>query len=252
MTQKAIRLATCNLRFDNPEDPYLWKDRLPLLRDFILEKSPDVLATQEGRREQIYQLLDSLKEHYSIIDQHRNWGTKRMFPALFIKKNWQVLSSCDRWLSKTPEFESKDFGSMWPKLAVLAKVQRKESEPAFVIGSFHLDNASSEARPHQAKVLLEVIDKEYKGLDVILMGDANDGPDSEALAKFKYRGFNDPWNYAEKPNTFHDFGSGNHNFRIDYILHQSEKLKVIDYFCDDRKSNFYSDHYYLSVDYMLK
>ena len=60
MTQKAIRLATCNLRFDNPEDPYLWKDRLPLLRDFILEKFREVCVSLSAIKDlkDIQDLLD--------------------------------------------------------------------------------------------------------------------------------------------------------------------------------------------------
>ena len=244
----SFKAATINLRYENEDDVYAWSERKTHLRDLLFSRKPDFFATQEGRQPQLHDLARLLADNYVLLDQHRVYDSVRMYPCLFIKKDWEVLSSVDRWLSETPEVAgSKSFGSQWPKLAVLAKIKKANHSTPLGIGSFHFDNACAEARPYQARVLLNELEKAFPLDDYILMGDANDDPRSSPLEVFRQGGFCEPWDWAEAPITYHAFGEEKYYSRIDYILFKSLRYRLHDKYTDDRKENYYSDHYYVSA-----
>ena len=104
--------ASCNLRYDEPKDPYPWKKRKLILAKLLKDKKPDVLGTQEGWKPQLHELYDLISDEYQIADAHRSYRDKRMYPALFIRKDWTIKHSTDRWLSQTPTLMgSTSFGS---------------------------------------------------------------------------------------------------------------------------------------------
>ena len=246
----SFKAATINLRYENEEDQYAWSERKTRLRDLLFDRRPDFFATQEGRQSQLYDLAQLLEGDYVLLDQHREYDPLRMYPCLFVQKDWQVLGTMDRWLSETPEVSgSKSFGSRWPKLAVLAKIKRSNQKSTLAIGSFHFDNVCTEARPKQAQVLLEEIAKAYPGENYILMGDANDAPKSPTLEVLRQEGFCDPWTWAETPITYHAFGERKYYSRIDYILFKSSSYGLRAKYVDDRKDDYYSDHYYVSASF---
>ncbi len=91
-----LTLITCNIRFDNPADgDNAWAHRRIFLRDTLLSDSPDIIATQEGRFDQL-QDLNSLLEDYDLVDPHRSWIGERMYPTFFLKKSkFELMKSED-------------------------------------------------------------------------------------------------------------------------------------------------------------
>ena len=245
--------ATVNLRFDNDSDPFIWAERKLVLKDFIQEKQPDFFGTQEGRQPQLYDLAEALKGEYLLVDAHRKYDPARMYPCLFIRKDWKVNYSQDRWLSETPDVAgSKSFGSRWPKLAVLAEIEQEADSQRLGVASFHFDNESAQARPEQARVLANEVNALLSAESVFLLGDANDSVDSETLVTLRECGFMDPWADKPAPVTYHAFGEPEHFARIDYVLYKSESFDVAQTFVDSRKENFYSDHYYVSAEFRAR
>ena len=85
-----------------------------------------------------------------------------------------------------------------------------------------------------------------------MLGDANDSVDSETLVTLRECGFMDPWADKPAPVTYHAFGEPEHFARIDYVLYKSESFDVAQTFVDNRKENFYSDHYYVSAEFRAR
>lgn len=245
-----IRFASCNILYDDAKSEPLWPQRLGLLKSAIMGWKPDILATQEGRKPQLFQLRDALAADYELLDAHRSWHESKMYPCLFVKKGkFQCLESHDRWLSETPAIEhSKSFGSKWPKLATFANL--KAGGEDFAVASFHFDNVEPAARPLQAQVLIDEMTKLYSSGAVVFMGDANDLPHSPTLEFFRSAGYEDPWKWQSVPHTFHGFSPAVKGGRIDYVLH-SCAFKSEGTYCDKRCSDYYSDHYLIYADLQL-
>lgn len=249
-------IGTFNIRFDNPKDgKNAWKFRKDLMAKVILEHSPDILATQEGRKPQLSELKKLIK-NYDLIEIHRQWIPERMYPSLFIKKKmFNVLASGDLWLSETPYVPgSKSFGSAFPRLCTWAKLEIKNHPTAqqFYFFNFHLDHVKSETRVAQIHVFLEELKKiNQESLPLCMVGDFNDSPKGDIyniLLNSSQLDLYDPWkamNYDEET-SYHHFDK-NDDFkgaRIDWIL-LNKKIQIQTLQFDKRheKGLYPSDHY---------
>lgn len=221
---KELKLITSNIRFANPGDGvHDWPVRLPLLSALFKELGPDILGTQEGRKDQLNE-LDEMIPELVLVDSHRNWIPERMYPCLFI--NPQTISverSGDIWLSETPSVAgSVSFESAFPRLCTWAEITLKTDGLKLMIVNTHLDHILSSTRIEQIKVLIGEIQKINKR-PVIIMGDFNESPlteiQADLRAAFKLK---DPWvekNKAEET-SHHGFqgGGSTSGDRIDWIL----------------------------------
>lgn len=246
----SVRFATCNILFDDGKSEPRWNERSKNLVSLIEELKPDVLATQEGRKDQLLELRDLIANNYKLLDDHREWDSIKMYPCIFVKKDTiKCLESHDRWLSETPLIKhSKSFESRWPKLATIAKLVKEDT--TFTTASFHFDNVTSTARPKQAHVLLEQCKMIAQNTTTVVMGDANDDPGSETIKVLKDNGFQDPFNWSDTPITFHGFHKKDYDCRIDFILH-NDKSSTVQCFTDFRRSDYYSDHFMVIADIEL-
>lgn len=241
---------TCNIRFDNPADgANAWPHRRLLLRDIILKHSPDIIATQEGRFDQLKD-LESLLKDYQIVDTHRSWIKERMYPSFFIRKDYfEVLKNEDLWLSETPDIAgSKSFESAFPRLMTWMKFQPKNSKINYLVINTHLDHVKPETRMEQVKVLIKEIKRFWdKNCPLIIMGDFNDSPESEVrqLLDEAFDGIQDAWKLHNsiEETSHHAFkGEMQNGARIDWILVDKsltvesclmEKSKVRDHYPTD-------------------
>ena len=147
---------------------------------------------------------------------------------------------------------STSFGSQWPKLTCFAQIKHTNANTPIIVSSFHLDNVNAAARPQQAKVLLQQLERVYPAAtDCFVMGDANDLKSAPSITQFFENGFKDPFAGQSDFITYHNFGNLKHGARIDYIFYRSKNYRAQSTFVDDRLENFYSDHYYLSTRFTL-
>jgi endonuclease/exonuclease/phosphatase family metal-dependent hydrolase len=220
-----LTFVTCNIRFDNPADgANSWQHRRIFLRDVLVSHSPDIIATQEGRFNQL-QDLNSLLENYEIIDSHRAWIGERMYPTFFLKKNrFEVMKSEDIWLSETPEIAgSKSFGSAFPRLMTWMKIQPVNSDRDLWVVNTHLDHIKEETRLGQVSVLSSQIKKFWNPADhLFIMGDFNDSPLSSVRKHLDSEfGLQDTWKvfHGTEESSHHPFsGKEPKGKRIDWIL----------------------------------
>lgn len=98
-----LRVMTFNIRYANPKDPVIWKDRRVMQVDLIRKYSPDVIGIQEGLKDQVDYLMDQLPE-YNVIGEGRKGGDDDEHMAIFYKRKRFRLRELDSfWLSETPE-----------------------------------------------------------------------------------------------------------------------------------------------------
>lgn len=247
-----LTLISANIRFNNPADGVnAWPHRKQFLADLLQGYNPDIIATQEGRLDQLQELL-SLLPDFEMINQHRNWIAERMYPTIFIKKHtFELENSFDKWLSETPDVAgSKSFDSAFPRLMTGAVLKHKAVLKPLLVVNTHFDHIKPSTRVEQARVLStevkKVIEPDHR---LILMGDYNDSPDSETrqVVSATFPHLQDAWrlfNHVEET-SHHGFNSEiNAGSRIDWIL-VDQKTKIVDSFLDKshRGDVYPSDHY---------
>jgi len=241
-----MKLITSNIRFDNPSDGLnSWDHRREFLSSLLLSHSPHIIGTQEGKRNQLYDLLSLLKG-YKLVDQHRSWIEERMYPSFFFdEKKLKLLDSYDVWLSKTPTIAgSSDFSSAFPRLMTAAHFLELSSQETFWVFNVHLDHILESTRESQATVMIDEI-KKLSPKSFILMGDFN----QKAQTSLYHRiiadlELYDPWEKAEETSyhSFHpsDISGG----RIDWIfLTKNFKAASINLDKTHRDDQYPSDHY---------
>ena len=230
-----LTLISSNIRFNNPADgPNDWDHRRSLLASTLLKHSPDIIATQEGRYDQLKD-FESLMADYELIDQHRSWIKERMYPTLFLKKDkFEFLKSEDLWLSETPNVAgSKSFDSAFPRLMTWVSIQPKNSHKKLLLVNAHLDHIKRETREEQMKVLCHEVKRILPGHHALaIMGDFNDAPLSsvQEVMKKEFPDIQDAWAMfnTQEETSHHAFkGVMEDGARIDWIMLQGD-LKIID------------------------
>lgn len=246
-----LTLVTCNIRFDNPADgENSWSHRRLFLRDILLSHTPEIIATQEGRFHQL-QDLHSLLIDYELVDQHRSWIGERMYPTFFVRRNrFELMKSEDIWLSETPDIAgSKSFGSAFPRLMTWMKLQPVNSEKDLWFVNTHLDHLQEETRLGQIGVLTNEVKKFWKKEDsLFIMGDFNDGPESEVRKHLEDQfQLEDTWKkfHLKEETSHHAFnGEEPNGNRIDWIM-ADKRVSVVSAQMDktNRAGRYPTDHF---------
>lgn len=245
-------LISSNIRFDNPHDgANAWLHRRLNLSKLLLSHNPDIIATQEGRFDQLKD-FEMLLSDYRIVDLHRSWIKERMYPSLFIRKDaFEYIKSEDLWLSETPEIAgSLSFESTFPRLMTWMLVQPKNSNIKLLVVNTHLDHVKKETRVNQVRVLSQEIKRIWdKKSALVIMGDFNDSPDSEVRQSLvsDFPELQDCWKmFNDVEETSHHSFNGEHQngSRIDWIL--VDRSAIVEH-CQMEKTNFKgqypSDHF---------
>ncbi|WP_404448571.1 endonuclease/exonuclease/phosphatase family protein [Sutcliffiella horikoshii] len=216
-----------NLRVIVPSDPFSWEDRKHWIAETINTYRPDIIGTQEATIPMLDWLKESFKESYEVYAVNRSVSTEvGEFSAVFVKKSSFTIGSKGSFmLSETPDI----IGSMgwdahcericsWVEL-----IPKEKTEPVLRFFNTHLDHMGKLARKEGLKLIRDVIRSKNneKSLPVILTGDFNDVPESEALAEVSSMGScYSCFTAKEKHNclTFHAYEGGIKGSPIDYIL----------------------------------
>ena len=251
-----FKIISSNIRFDDPSDnEYQWKYRKPVLVECFKEFVPDLVATQEGRHQQLMDLSDELHP-LVLADSHRSWIQKRMYPCFFYNPDSiEVFESGDIWLSETPKIPgSFSFGSTFPRLCTWIFANwKKQYIPFFAINT-HLDHQEPFAREKQITVLLNEIQK-VKPLDtlILLMGDFNEPPGKTVYQKLQSASipWRDPWIEHDKreEGSSHNFkGEIKNKHRIDWLW-VDKNFQCQNIFFDkfSRNGLYPSDHFPLKT-----
>src|SRR5690606_11569892 len=146
---QTFTVATYNLRFDNPKDiGNLWKDRMPYVAALIRYHDFDVVGTQEGRPNQLQDLIKALPQ-YARYGKGRDDGSdKGEHSAIFYKKDrFQLLASGDFWLSETPDKPGLGWdATCCNRICSWVYLQDKKTKKKFYFFNVHFDHQGKIAR----------------------------------------------------------------------------------------------------------
>jgi endonuclease/exonuclease/phosphatase family metal-dependent hydrolase len=232
---------TFNIRFDTASDSLnSWQYRKDVAARAVLTNDIDILGMQEVLVNQMNDLKERLPEYTAIGVGREDGADKGEFCPLFYKKDkFAEIESGNFWVSETPEIAgSKGWDASHIRVATWAILKEKETGKQVFAINTHLDNEGLVARKEGGSLIMKKVEELGKGLPVVLTGDFNDTPDSEAIGNItdtaKPHYLVDSKSIAVQKSgtdwTFHDFGRLPENERplIDYIF-ISKQIKVQDY-----------------------
>lgn len=251
--QKSNKLivATYNLRYNNPQDGInAWPNRVNLVKGLIRFHDWDLFGTQEVLYNQI-QDLEAMSE-FGWIGVGRDDGKQAgEFAALFYRKSRiEVLQFGHFWFSTTPDQPTMGWDAKCCKrICTWAKCKDKQNGKLFYVFNAHFDHEGVVARLESAKLMHQKALEISKGLPLILMGDFNSLPDSDAVKVFNEAGYRDCYSHSKQSpygpvGTFNSFNwNAELNRRIDYIfLGKSFNVEKYGVLTDSFERRYPSDH----------
>jgi endonuclease/exonuclease/phosphatase family metal-dependent hydrolase len=243
------KLVTFNIRIDLPTDgKNRFKKRLPAIKKFFTEENIDIICIQELTRKMLIRLLFHLR-NYEYCGKFR--GSKRSNESnlIFFKKDkFELIETKTLWLSDTPDIPKSRYAvdqSQFPRIITSVKLKTKDNKILNVYNT-HFDHQGTQARILSSKQILN-----YANMDepVILVGDFNSNPDDEPI-KIINKHLTDITTHI--PVTFHHFGSGKINTKIDYIFVNNyikhQNVKIIE---SKIKGMHLSDHHPIYMEFKI-
>lgn len=265
--ESEIRVISFNIRYDNPGDGInAWPNRIPLVKQYLEEESPDIIGFQEALHHQVQDLSEILPG-YGWVGTGRDDGMEQgeYTPVFFKESMFELADQGQFWLSYTPEIPgSIGPGAVLPRIATWAKLIHKPSKNTVLVFNTHFSHISDEARRLGAEILAEKM-KEIAGeAPLILTGDFNIEYGSETYQMVSQRFLSDNQltntfsenveeNTAAWPKTYNGFSNANPGSFIDYIF-VNKHFTIKEYSIDRIKSEeeFISDHWPVASVLLLK
>jgi endonuclease/exonuclease/phosphatase family metal-dependent hydrolase len=181
LSAQTHRLATFNIRWDNPNDiGNLWKDRAPQIIQLIKFHQIGIVGTQEVLMHQLKELNEGLG--FAAIGVGRDDGKDKgeFSPIHYDPSRYQVEESGTFWLSPSPDQPSKGWDAALPRICTWARFSTAVGE-RFYVFNVHYDHMGQEARVESSKlVAAKIASLNTEGLPVIWMGDFNVTPENPA------------------------------------------------------------------------
>lgn len=251
-----LNVMTFNIRLDVPSDSLnSWQYRKDNAAEMVRMNDVDILGMQEVLLNQMNDLKERLPQYTAIGVGREDGADKGEFSPIFYKKDrFSAIESGTFWVSETPELAgSKGWDASYIRVATWAILKEKATGKEIFAINTHLDNDGLIARKEGGNLLLKKAEEFGKGLPIVLTGDFNDTPQSEAIKNItdasKANYLVDSKTIALKTSgtdwTFHNFGRLAESERplIDYIF-VSKQIKVQDYAVlpDTLNGTFVSDH----------
>ena len=209
-----------------------WDDRKAQLFDMINLEAFDIFGSQEVRKHQLDDMLAAMPD-YDYIGVGRDFGDDRgeFCPIFYRKDVFEKLDGGTFWLSETPEKPSKGWDAKHNRICTWGHFRHKVSGKKVCFMNIHFDHRGVQARIESAKLMLDYVKKNCKGMSVIISGDYNVTQTSDSykvLANSKI--LKDAHDAAtvrfEPTGTFNGFNPKRYStHRIDHIF-VSKKLKV--------------------------
>lgn len=175
MFSQKLRVASYNLRYDNPADSLdNWKFRKGVVGGLIKFHDFDIFGSQEGLHHQLEDLLQELPD-YAYIGVGRDDGKEKgEYAAIFYKEEmFDVLEKGNFWLSQDPSHPNKGWDAVLPRICTWGKFRDKTSGYIFYFYNVHFDHVGKVARKESAKLILQRIQNTTGKVPMILTGDFN-------------------------------------------------------------------------------
>ena len=252
----SIKVMSFNIRYNNPSDgDYAWPNRKAMVVSMVNFHGADVIGMQEVLRGQLIE-LETLLPDYAWYGVGRNNGridgenTGEFAPIFYRQDRFQFLDSGEFWLSETPDvIASRGWDAALPRIATWAKLKDRQSGQDFIHINTYFDHRGDVARVRSAQLILDKLAILSDGLPMVVTGDFNVTPDSDAYATMTSALADTKFESESLPHgpdgTFGGFTVelGETTKRIDYVF-VGDGIKVLRYgVLSDQWNGLYpSDH----------
>ncbi|HEX7816658.1 endonuclease/exonuclease/phosphatase family protein [Dyella sp.] len=250
-----LNIMTFNVRTMVAKDgPNAWDKRRDLFADTIRQLHPDVIGTQELNKQQGDDTVERLPE-YTWFGRDRFGGHNDEHMGIFYRKDrLKIVESGDFWLSDTPDkVASITWGNVFPRMVNWALFESISDHKRFYLLDTHFPyrDQDEDARSKSAREIAAWVAKLPASVPVIITGDFNTGPQSQAHTALT-ASLKDAWDSAprrEGPDkTFHNF-TGTPDQRIDWILYRGVTVKDARTVTTSKDGRYPSDHFPVQADF---
>ncbi len=257
--KKEIRVASYNLRFNNPDDgENAWSNRKENVKALIRYHDFDIFGTQEGLVDQLRDLCTM--PEYTYFGGGRDDGKDAgEHSAIFYKKDrFTVLESGNFWLSETPDKPSLGWdATCCNRICSWVKFKDKKTRKKFYVFNVHFDHQGVVARRESGKLMVKKIMEIAQNAPVICTGDFNSTPETEQIQTMQSI-LNDSYKVTLMPpygpmGTFSGFRfDAPFKNRIDFVF-TGKQITVLKYaaLTDAKDQRYPSDHLPVVVDLKL-
>lgn len=186
---RELVVVSFNVRYGTANDGrHAWPNRRALVIDRLRNHDPGVAGLQEVLAFQADEIAAALPE-YVVLGAGRDDGGRRgeLSPILVRTSRFAVLSCRTLWLSDTPERPgSMGWGNTIPRIVVEARLHDRRSRRVLCVLNTHWDHRSPESRVKSGAALHTLAtNATRRGESVIVTGDFNGAPDSDAIARLR-------------------------------------------------------------------
>lgn len=252
--ESGLRVMSFNVRLPLESDgANRWDARRDLFVETIRRADPDVIGTQELWAIQGDHVLERLPMFsWFGIDRRGGHGDEHM-GVFFRRDRMKVVDLGNFWLSDMPDVAgSVSWGHPYPRMATWGLFETVAGRRFWLINTHFPYRAEDDAaRSKCAAAIMEWVAQRPAGDVVVLTGDFNAGPDSEAH-RLLSAGLADAWLAAPKragpEGTFHGF-SGTPGKRIDWVMARGLTPVAVETVDFGRGGRFPSDHFPVVADY---
>ena len=187
---------------------------------------------------------------YAYVGVGRDNGKKKgEYAVVFYKKSkYDKLDEGNFWLSEKPDKPGKGWDADCVRICSWVKLEEKETGKHFVFMNTHLDHIGPLAQLNGAALIAQKTAEIAGDLPVILTGDFNVTPESEAYREIINGGFKDTRELAactDRGKTYHGFTTGAEGISlIDYVFVKGSVAAVqVQVNRKKIKGRFPSDHF---------
>ena len=170
----AVRVGTCNVRYDNKGDDKAgngWKDRKGDLCALIRKLDMDVFGMQEVHENQCRDIEAGLPE-WVIVDDYDVTTA-----VAYRKSRFDLVKKGVFWLSETPDVpRSLGWGAKNIRPCLWMILSDKATGRRFCFINTHTDHRVPRARIEGMKLIMERMKTFSEGLPIVFVGDHNCGP----------------------------------------------------------------------------
>jgi len=244
-----INVISYNIRYSNTTDGVnIWENRKENVKALLKFYDADIVGVQEALANQFDYLLEN--SDFDVVGAGREDGLRSgEFAAIYFNKNrFTKKESGNFWLSTTPNVPSKGWDAALNRICTWAKLYDKLNKKELIVFNTHFDHIGVQARIESAKLIKQKIQELAPKLPVILTGDLNVTPETEAIETIKSFLIDTKEVTVEPPygpiGTFNDFNFNSILKRkIDYIfVNKSFKVQKFAVLSDSKDQKYYSDH----------
>lgn len=181
-----INVMSYNIRYNNTNDgENAWPNRKDNVKALVKFHDADILCVQEALSLQVDQLLEHT--NYDMVGVGRTDGKRAgEFSAIYFDKTrFTKKNGGTFWLSDTPEKPSKGWDAAIVRVCTWVRLYDKWGKKELMVFNTHYDHVGVQARIESAKLIKKKIQEIAPSLPVILTGDLNVTPETEAIATIK-------------------------------------------------------------------